>query len=695
MARPGTPVFLARFAAMRRLGRIAPVVVAVLLVAVGGGLAALKSDLPRSIAEKTASAKLERAVHLGGLDIAFSPRFRIIATDVTVANMATGTTANMVEIARAETALDPWKLLRGQLDIALVSLDRPVIVAEKDEQGRANWQLHPEQPAGEMPKIPIRQLVINDGRVTYRDPIEKINVGIHVQSQPAGGAGADRLALAGDGRVGPNQIKLSGMADAALNVPEAAKPYAAELEGAAGQTRARIAAISKEPLRAQGLEAELHLEARDAYDFHQLTGIAIPPTPPYKFDGRLYREGDVWRLEPFSAQVGKSDLRGRLAVNTGGERPKLSADLTTKRLVLADFIGGGDRKGGGTGTGVEQVQRKAEAKEKAGAEQRKPPPKASGDTVIPDTKIEPERLKAIDAAVKFRGTRIESPIVPLTEVATEIVLDDGLLTVKPLRFGLDEGKVELDMSLNGRKTPAVFNAVMNVHRVPVGDMLRALEQKLAQAETSSGIVGGRAEIRAQGNSLKALLASSNGNLGLAMEQGRMGLVLTKIVDLHVVEALGVAATGNKPIPIRCKVVDFEIIDGVMGSRAIVIDTTDSNISGEGAINFKTEEINFRIVPRAKSAGMLSARTPVGISGTLGNVSIRPEATPLAARLGAAAVLGAVATPFAVPLAFVDAGLGKDGDCAAMIRELNAGIEKQKREGAKPETPSDAPERPKR
>lgn len=680
---------------MPRFARIALIVLGAFVVLVGGTLAVLTSDLPRWIAESQASTQLGRAVHIGGLDISLIPKVRIVATDVTVANMDTGTTANMVEIARAETDLDPWTLLRGQFDIILVSLDKPVIVAEKDEQGHANWQLRPGQPAGETPKIPIRQIVINDGRVTYRDPIEKIDVDVRIQSKPASGAGIDRLALVGEGRVGPNQVKLSGMVDAALNIQDADKPYAAELEGSAGQTRARIAATSKEPLRVQGLEADLHLEARDAYDFHQLTGVAIAPTPPYKFDGKLYREGDVWRLEPFSAQVGKSDLRGRLAFDTGGARPKLSGDLTTKQLVLGDFFGGGDRKGGRAGTGIEQVQRKAEAKEQAGAEQRKPPPKPSGGTVIPDIKIEPKQLKAIDAAVKFRGTRIESPVVPVTEVATEIGLDDGLLTVKPLRFGIGEGKIELDMSLNGRKDPAVFNAVMNVQRVPLGDVLRSLERTLAQSETSSGIMGGRAEMRGQGNSLKALLASLNGNLGLAMEQGRIGLVLTKIVDLHVLEALGIAATGNRPIPIRCVITDFEVIDGVIGSRAIVIDTTDSNISGEGAVNFKTEEINFRIVPRAKSAGVLSARTPVDISGTLSDYKIRPEATNLTTRLGAAAALGVLATPFAVPLAFVDAGLGKDGDCAAMIREVNAGIEKQKREGAQPETPSGAPERPKR
>lgn len=687
---------------MRRLWRIAFIVVGILLVVVGGGLAVLKSDLPRLIAEKTASAKLGRAVHLGSLDLAFIPNFRIVVTDVTVANMETGTTPNMVEIARAEAVLDPWKLLRGQVDVTLLALDKPVIVAEKDKQGHGNWQLHPGQSATQVaPSFPVRQLVVNGGRVLYRDPTEKINVGVSVQSQKTEGADADRLVLTGDGQVGTNEFKLSGKADTVLNLANNTdKPYAVELDASVGQTKARVAGSLKEPLRAEGLQADLQLEAHEAHDLYDLTGVAIPPKPPYKLDGKLYREGDIWRLEPFTVQVGQSDLRGTVVFNNGGERPKLTSDLTSKRIRVADFGGSagakaGDKKAGESTT--EQIQRKAEEKQARGEELRKPPPKPSSDTVIPDIKLESERLKAMDAAVKFRGTRIESPVVPMTEVATEIALDNGVLKVKPLRFGIGEGKIDLTLTLNGQQNPAALSAVMTVTRVPLGDLVQALERKLGQNQTGSGVIGGRAELRGEGNSLKGLLASANGNLGLAMEKGQMGLLLTKLADLHLLQALGVAAQGNKPSPIRCMIVDFEIIDGVMGSRAITIDTPDSNISGEGAINFKTEKIDFRIVPRAKDVELLSGRMPVTISGTLRDYKIRPEATNLIARLGAAAALGVVA-PFAVPLAFVDIGLGKDNDCAAMIREINARIEQQKRKGARPQEvpqPSGSSEKPKR
>lgn len=689
---------------MSLIARSALITAGAVVVLVAAVLALLESDLTRRIAESVASQRLGRAVHIGSLDMAYVPRLRIVATGVTIANMETGTTENMVEVARAEAVLDTWSLLTGRLDVLLVALDKPVIVAEKDQQGRGNWQIRdPDQPATEAaPDFPVRKLVVNEGRVVYRDPTEKIDIGVSVQSQTAGGESeVDRLVLQGDGAIGPNRFRLTGAADTILNLRDKEQPYAFEMEVSAGQTRARIAGTLKEPLRAEGLAADLHLEAHDAYDLYQLTGVAIPPTPPYILDGKLYREGDLWRLEPFTAQVGESDLRGKLAFATGGERPKLTGELTSKRIVLGDFGGFiGAQVGEGPApakdSGIEQVQRKAEAKEAAGQEQRKPPPKSGGgDGVLPDAEIPFERLRAMDADIKFRGTRIDSPIVPVSEVATQLVLDNGLLNVKPLRFGIGKGKIDITLTLDGRREPARLETVMSVDRVPIGDVLRSVESRLKQYQSSAGILGGRAELRAQGVSLKNLLASSNGNLTLAMDQGRLGSLFIELIGLDIAETLGVVAGGNKPVPVRCAIVDFEFIGGIMGSRAIIIDTTDTNISGEGALNFKTEEINFRLVPRPKDVTPISTRTPITISGSFGDVKIRPEAAPLIARLGIAAALSAILTPLAAPLAFIDVGLGEDSNCAALIREARAGIEKQKREGAAPGQGSGAPGRPAR
>jgi hypothetical protein len=60
------------------------------------------------------------------------------------------------------------------------------------------------------------------------------------------------------------------------------------------------------------------------------------------------------------------------------------------------------------------------------------------------------------------------------------------------------------------------------------------------------------------------------------------------------------------------------------------------------------------------------RTPIEIRGHLADPTFGVNATSAAKQGAAAAVLGAVATPFAALLAFVDPGLAKDQNCAALI-----------------------------
>jgi uncharacterized protein involved in outer membrane biogenesis len=680
---------------MSRWQRIALIVVAVLMVLVGAVVLFLESGIPRRIAESQASAKLGRAVKIGHLEIDLIPRLRLEVRDLTVANMETGTEPNMIEMARAEAVIDRTALLTGRLDVILFTADKPKIVLEKDKDDNGNWQFgDPNKPATDTaPDFPVRKLVINEGRTIYRDPKDKIDVGIGIQSETGEEGKPDRLAITGDGKIADTDFKLAGKADTVLNLQNKDEPYAVEIELTQGDNKARLSGTLKEPLRFEGLAADVYLEAKNAYDLYQLTGVAIPPTPPYVLEGKLFREKNVWRMDPMVARVGESDLRGKVTFDVGGERPKLDADLTSQRLRFPDFGGfvGADVQGGKKESGVQQVQRETEKKQAQGQQPREPPKSDSSGT-LPDTEIDFERLKAMDAHVRFRGTRVESPIVPVKEVATEIRLENGLLQVKPLRFGIGDGKLDLTVTLDGRRKPATINAAMAVNRVPVGELLRSLESKLNQYQTSAGTIGGRAEIKGQGNSIKALLASTNGHLGLAMEQGRVGSLLLELLGLDIAESLGMLASGNKPVPLRCFIADFEFVDGIMGSKAFVIDTEDTNITGEGAVNFKAERVDFRLAPHPKDFSPLAARTPINLTGPLGDIKIRPEGAPLVARLGLATALSAVLTPLAAPLAFIDVGLGKDSDCGAFVQEVRGRIEQQKREGTRSGAPAAPPSR---
>jgi uncharacterized protein involved in outer membrane biogenesis len=267
---------------MPRARRIALIVLAVLVVVIGGAVVLLQSGIPRSIAESAATAKLGRPVKVGALHIGLIPHVRVELRDLAVANLEGGSTPNMVEMPRIDAVLSFWKLVTGRLDVLLVTADKPLIVLEKDKEGNGNWKFgDPDKAATDTaPNFPVRKLVVNEGRGIYRDPKGKIDVTIGIQSQPGENGGIDRLVLNGTGKIADTDFKLAGKADTVLNLQNTDQPYAIEMEVTQGDNKARLAGTLKEPLRFEGLAADVHLEAKNAYDLYQLTGVAIPPTPP-------------------------------------------------------------------------------------------------------------------------------------------------------------------------------------------------------------------------------------------------------------------------------------------------------------------------------------------------------------------------------------------------------------------------------
>jgi len=106
----------------------------------------------------------------------------------------------------------------------------------------------------------------------------------------------------------------------------------------------------------------------------------------------------------------------------------------------------------------------------------------------------------------------------------------------------------------------------------------------------------------------------------------------------------------------------------------VFDTDDVLVTGKGQVDLRTEKIDISINGQPKKLRFVRVRAPILISGTLGKPAIGLKPGNALAQVGIAAALGALATPFAAIVAFVDPGLAKDANCTGLLAEA-------KREGA--------------
>ncbi len=172
--------------------------------------------------------------------------------------------------------------------------------------------------------------------------------------------------------------------------------------------------------------------------------------------------------------------------------------------------------------------------------------------------------------------------------------------------------------------------------------------------------------------------------------------IVELAGLDAGQAIGVFFKGDEPLELSCALVDLAAEKGVIRSNLFVLNTSDTIFFVQGGLNFKTEALDLRLVQSPKDWSPMSLRSPVTISGTLGDPSIGVEPVPLAMKLLSSVVLGAV-TPVAalIPLIETNDNEARSG-CQAAIEhvkkkaaELSDKPSPEKAvEGKKPKAPRD-------
>ena len=396
----------------------------------------------------------------------------------------------------------------------------------------------------------------------------------------------------------------------------------------------------RDPAQLRALDLQLSLEGASFADLYPIIGVPLPPTPAYRIRGHLLHRDESWELRKFSGVVGGSDLAGDFLIDRSRRPQFMRADLTSERLDLADLAGfiGAEKAGPGKAT--------------------TPDPRR----VLPDEPYSLEKLKAADADVRFQGKQILTQRLPAQNLSTRLIVAGGVLTLAPLNFGVADGNIVSDITLDGRGTVIASRADVRVRALKLDKLVPAM--KLTKAGV--GAVDGRIRLAAHGDSVAAMLGTSRGNGVLVIEQGEISDLILRLSNLDLANALPVLLRGDRNVPIRCLVADFSVEDGLLHPREFVLDTAHTTLSAGGTINFKDETLDLRLAATPKRGSLVALRGPVLIKGTFAQPSAAPDLARLAARGGAATALGLFASPFAAIIPFIAPGGAKDVECGPLV-----------------------------
>ena len=655
------------------LGIIA-VVIGLLVSAVAVILAFYDSDDLKHLAAGAASAALGREVAINGsadLDLGWVTRIRV--NDLTVANAewAKAKDPYMAEVAQLDVAIDVWELLKGRILIPEMDIARPRIDLEKNADGEANWRFatgaeavargaEPEQRQ----EIPIiRQLNLDDGRFIYRDATIDRSATLNVNRLEVTDDRSDRkVQVTGDGRYtiqvirevssqeGPFAMRFLGGNWQQLRETE--QPYPLDVDVTLGDLKVKAAGTVTDPAQLKGVHLKVDVRGDNTANLFPITGIALPPSPPYSLVGNLGRNGTEWRLSDMSGKMGGSDLRGTMAVDLGKERTLLKADVISDNLLGKDV---------GTFIGARPAGQEGEQAEAGQTVQR------TDGKVLPDKEIQLGRLNAMDADVAFKANHIEIPVLPFDRLEAKLTLDNGTLRLQPAVIRIGKGMLRTNLSLYGSETPVRVDIDTQIQRVNIKEFLRGS----TFIQETGGTLGGRAKLRATGTSVAQILGTATGEVFIVMAGGRISHLLIELAGLDIAESLNVAVEGDQPIPVRCIVGDLPAKQGVFDVRTLVFDTTDTIIYGSGQINMREETADVTLTPVPKDFSPLTVRTPIRIQGTFAEPSIFPDPAGLGVDTTIKNIINTVLTPIIGLFPPIDEGVGQDSDCGALIQQAKS------------------------
>ncbi|MBD8163946.1 AsmA family protein [Erwinia persicina] len=685
---------------MSRTGKVISWIAGILVVLVGGAILFMATfdwnRLKPTINQKV-SAEINRPFAIrGDLGVSWErhrdePGWRrwvpwphVHAQDIMLGNPPEIPDVTMLHLARIDATLSPLALLGKQVYLPWIKLQQPVAKLVQTADHKNNWTFtladSGEPGERETPSawsFRLDNVVFDQGHISYRDAVNKADVQVAVDplgkpvayAQLAGGEDGQKGAAdfvfgwRASGTYNNEKLSGEGKTGGMLSLRSENIPFPVQADVRSGTTRVRLAGTVQDPMNPGGVDLRLRFSGDTLANLYGLTGVLLPDTPPYETDGHLtasFRQkgGAVFRYKNFNGHIGDSDIHGTLTYRQGKPRPTLEGALESRQLRMADL---GPLIGVDSGKGSEKT-----AKAKAGRGEASSQP---ADRVLPHDTFDTKSWDVMDADVTFKGRRIEhSSSLPISDLSTHLIMKNGTLRLDPLSFGMAGGSLNASVRLEGKTTPMQGRIDLHARKLK----LRQLFPGVEAMQSALGQLNGDATLSGRGNSVADLLATSNGDLKLLMNNGLISRSLMEIVGLNVGNYVVGKLFGDDEVRINCAAANLDVKSGLATSRLFVFDTENAIINITGTANFANERLDLSINPDSKGIRIVTLRSPLYVRGTFKSPDAGVKAGPLIARGAAAVALGAVVGPAAALLALVSPSDNDDNQCTRVLQQMKNG-----------------------
>ncbi len=585
---------------------------------------------------------------------AWVPWPRLNARDVTFGNPDWADETHMATARQVTFSVNLLPLLNNRIVVPSLALDEPELSLRRLRDGRNNWTFNTKQDNASQWTLDLQRLILNKGSLRLVDDIKHAKLKADIDTLGEGNNQDYRIGWRLGGTFNGEEVSGRGRAGAILSLQKHNAQYPIDANIRVGKTSIDAKGTLTAPHQLAALDLKLKIASVSMAQLYPLIGVVLPETRPFVTEGRLHgypnAQGGNWTYEKFTGKMGASDLSGTLHYRAREPRALLEGTVTSDLLNFNDLspLIGADSAASRAQRGAKTVQPE--------------------NKVLPIETFKTERWTSIDADVQFTGLKIvRKEELPIDKLVTRLHLQDGVLSLAPLKFGIAGGNVVSNITLNGKSKPVKANLKLSARHMKLKQLFPTLETM----QSSLGEINGDVALSASGNSVAGLLASSNGEIKAVINQGTMSKLLLEQMGLNIGSVIVTQMFGDKQVNLNCAATDFTVNKGVMHSRAFVVDTEDATIRIDGDVNLAQEQLALTIHPETKGVRVISLRSPLYVNGPFKKPKVGVDKGVLAMKAGSALALGVLAPVAAALIPLVNVGPGEKSECAALLAQATA------------------------
>jgi uncharacterized protein involved in outer membrane biogenesis len=613
--------------------------------------------------ERFASRYSGREVKVvGAFNLYFNPiNAAFLAEGLTVGNPAWAPRPYFFKADRVDASIATIPLIFGNRRFNRLDLIGGAVDAEWDAHHKHNsWTFGTPDQRGKPFELPlIRQALIDRTTVRYVDPLMRLTTDLRIATiRSQNSKVPDVIRFAGGGTLRQDRFTVSGQLQS-VSATLAGGRNKFELHAISGPTYLDVAGTLPGATVIEGADLTVRTRGRNLRDLFDFLGVAVPDTRHFRFTSHLTKDDGEWKFTRLHGSFGDSDLAGKLIISMPKERLLIVADLVSRSVDIIDI-----------GPIIGYDPRRLDAERGKGAIT------TVGGTprVLPDASLRIDALDNFDARVKYRVTDIKARSLPVSNIDLTLDLDHKLLKLSPLTMDVSRGHLSSDISIDARRPAVVTDYDIRLSLTPLGTLFRGFG--LEQSGTT-GTIKARIQMTGTGDSVHKSLSTANGRIAVILPKGTFWTRNVQLAELDVgtyVQKL-IQEKLKKPVEVNCGLVAFTVRGGHAQSDPILIDTTKNVIIGRGGFDFGDESMNMNFRADAKTMSLFSGQSPIGLDGHFASPKIHPISPQLLTRAGIGVGLGALASPVAALLAFVDPGDAKAADCGPVLEGARAAAQR--------------------